>query len=94
MQEIESLQTVSYKIRAIAHVLFYADYVQEMTDDPDFFGSLTSAVADSMYLLADRCQKSFDVYDAEEQRQSEKIQRLREQLVKFHKLADGELVDD
>lgn len=94
MREIESLQTVSYKIRAIAHVLFYADYVQELTDDPDFFGSLISVISDSMYFLADRCQRSFDVCDLEDQKQAERIQRLRERLVEFQKLADGELVDE
>lgn len=89
MQDLESLQTISYKLRAVAHVFHYADYVQEITDDANFLSSLIDVTSDWMYLLADKCRKSFDAYDVEERKQSEEIRQLQERLVKFQKLVDG-----
>lgn len=77
------MYSISVYLRAVAHVLHYADYIQNCTGDVDFHGALIDVVSDYLYLLADDSGKSFEISDDESCEKSVKIKELTEQIEKL-----------
>lgn len=74
------MYSISVNLRAVAHVLHYADYIQNITDDADFFGALIEIMSDYLYLLAEDSGKTFEITDKRDCEKSSKISELKEQI--------------
>lgn len=48
------LYLLSLDLRAVAHVLHFSDYIQEITKDSDFKTSLMSVISEYLYAVSDR----------------------------------------
>lgn len=71
--------SVSLYLRIVSYVLHYAEYIQSVTDDADFFGGLVAVTSDYLYYLSDECFKTMG--DSElVQRHSEKAEELEENV--------------
>lgn len=74
------LYCTSLRLRAVAHVLHYADYIHEITGDVDFPCSLIDVMSDYLYFLADECNNSFDKNDECQRNLSIELKQLRQKL--------------
>ncbi len=74
------MYSISVNLRAVAHILHYADYIQNITDDADFFGALIEIVSDYLYLLAEDSGETFEITDKKSCEKSLEIKELKEQI--------------
>ena len=53
------MYNTSLNLKALGHVLHYADYIQRVTDDADFPTALINVVSDYLYCLSDQCYQTY-----------------------------------
>lgn len=47
---------LSYELRAVAHVLRYADYIYSVTDDVHFPSAIINVCSDYLYHVSESCE--------------------------------------
>lgn len=53
------MYNTSLNLKALGHVLHYADYIQRVTDDADFPTALINVVSDYLYCLSNQCYQTY-----------------------------------
>lgn len=77
------MYSISVYLRAVAHVLHYADYIQQITNDNDFRHALVDITSDYLYLLSEEAGKSSEIADNEDCENAVEIKELTAQIEKL-----------
>lgn len=83
------MYSMSVDLRALAHILHYSGYIQQITHDEEFYEGLLSLTSDYLYYLANDSGESFKVTDKEECENRGKIKELQQEVKRLSaKLAE------
>lgn len=80
MIKMTDMYSISVDLRGLAHILRYAGYIHEITDDEDFYQAVIDITSDYLYYLSDDAGKSHEIVDKESCEKSGKIKELQEKI--------------
>ena len=80
MERKFDVYAVSWRLRVVAHVLHYAEYIQGQTDDADFYGGLIDVSSDYLYWLSEQVTKLSNDLDVEMLEDFEQLRKVMGEL--------------
>lgn len=88
MERQLDVYSVSLYLRIVSHVLHYAEYIQSVTDDADFYGGLIDVSSDYLYWLSEQTDKLSNDLDIETLETSEQLRQVRKELAELKRQSE------